>query len=476
MRITSDTQLAALLAPLGESRVGADVEESADYLWLDEEMMKVGSLQHGEVDWEGAETRAVRLLGQAGKDLRVLGHLLHCLQRDGDAVRFALSLRLLAGCLEQWWDAAYPYAGPRGAKRRPRLFAQFAQRAVKLAAALDFGSAEDEYQACQQALEALREAATARQLPDDALAELARQLHALRPSREAPPPAAASNAASAANTPGASTPPANSATKLPELRLEACNERANRQVLLKLADFLNEQSPGEALGYRLRRHAIWSAIQALPASREGGRTELAPVSADRIADYREALAKGGDLALWRRIENSLAVSPYWLEGHRLSAQLAERLGHARCAAAIRDEAARFLERLPGIEALSFNDASPFVDDETLRWLHSAPGAAGEARGGGDAEPWQVALDAARECLDSEGLAPALGMLDQGLAAARSPRDSAYWRLASADLMAAAGLESLAQQHYQALHDAVAGLELEQWEPALVARLRASLKG
>ncbi|SDM88974.1 type VI secretion system protein VasJ [Franzmannia pantelleriensis] len=475
MRITSDTQLAALLAPLGESRIGAEVEESADYLWLDEEMMKVGSLQHGEVDWEGAETRGVRLLSQAGKDLRVLGHLLHCLQRDGDAVRFALSLRLLAGSLEQWWEEAYPYAGPRGAKRRPRLFQQFVQRAVKLAAALDFGSAEDEHQACQQALEGLREAANAHQLPDDALAELARQLHDLRPTREAPPPAAA-NKGSESSAQGASASSASSATKLPELRLEAGNERANRQVLLKLADFLNEQSPGEALGYRLRRHAIWSSIQALPASREGGRTELAPVSADRIADYREALARGGDGELWRRIENSLAVSPYWLEGHRLSAQLAERLGHTRCAAAIRDEAARFLERLPGIEALSFNDASPFVDDETLRWLHSAPGAAGEARGGGDAEPWQVALDAAREMLDSDGLAPALGMLDQGLAAARSPRDSAYWRLASADLLAAAGLESLAQQHYQALHDAVAELELEQWEPALVARLRASLKG
>src|SRR5690554_2021207 len=102
MRITSDTQLAALLASLGENIVGREVEKSEDYTWLDEEMMKIGSLQHGEVDWNGAEARAVRLLSEVGKDLKVLGHLLHCLQRDGDGVRFALSLRLLAGVLERW--------------------------------------------------------------------------------------------------------------------------------------------------------------------------------------------------------------------------------------------------------------------------------------------------------------------------------------------------------------------------------------
>ncbi|WP_236551335.1 type VI secretion system protein TssA [Billgrantia tianxiuensis] len=265
------------------------------------------------------------------------------------------------------------------------------------------------------------------------------------------------------------------AAKLPEMRLEAGNERGNRQALLKMADFLSEQGIGDPLGYRLRRHAIWHAIQALPATRDGVRSELAPPSADRVAEYREALTRGADVALWQRIENSLAVSPYWLEGHRLSASAAERLGHPRCAAAIRDEASRFVERLPGIESLTFNDGSAFVDDETRHWLQAVPAgaAAGGQEGGGD--PWQEGLAEARERLASEGLEAALAGLDRGLAQARSPREVAYWRLASADLLRDAGLAALAGQHYRAVRESLAGLGLEQWEPALLKRLERAVE-
>ncbi|MCE9664770.1 type VI secretion system protein TssA [Halomonas sp. M5N1S17] len=475
MRITSEAHLTPLLAPLEPEGVGEPLDESSDYAWLDEEMMKIGSLQHGEVDWEGAETRATRLLGRSGKDLKVLGHLLHCLQRGGNGVRFALSLHLLAGSLEQWWDKAYPYQGPRGAKLRPRLFAQFTQRAAKLAETLDFSNAEDEHQACQAALDALLAVARDRELPDDALVELRRQLQQAQPrqaaSQASASPGGGSAAASTGNGGNGGSAPA---AKMPEMRLEAGNERVNRQALLKMADFLNEQSPGEALIYRLRRHAVWGGIQALPASRNGGRTELAPVAADRAADYREALSRGGDNALWQRIENSLAVSPYWLEGHRMSATLAERLGHSRCGEAIRDEAARFVARLPGLEALSFNDGTPFVDEETLRWLQSVPGGGGApAQGDGGGDPWQAGLEQARECLAAEGLEAALTILDQGLAQAHSPRETAYWRLASADLLREAGLASLAAHHYRAVQQSVGGIGLDQWEPGLLKRLEAA---
>ncbi|WP_447044389.1 type VI secretion system protein TssA [Vreelandella sp. H-I2] len=495
MRITAEIHLDPLLAPLAGNDqghpVGIPLEETGDYLTLDAEMMKVGSLQHANVAWETAETLAIRMLSERGKDLKVLGHLLHCLQHDGNGVRFALSLRLLTCALEQpWWEHAYPFNGPRGAKLRPRLFQQFTQRSVKLANGLDFHNAEDEFEACQSALTELQTRVKQRSLPGDALNELSRQLIAQRPSQSSassnshhPTQQGARNeieqspnAEQAPSAHGSAQAPA----KAPELRLEAGNERSNRQALLKMADFLSEQSPGEPLAYRLRRYAVWSAIQALPAAKaEGktmgktlGKTELAPVSADRIADYREALARGGDSELWQRIENSLAVSPYWLEGHRLSAGLAKQLGHPRCAEAIRDEAQRFVERLPGIETLTFNNGTSFIDDETQRWLYSNTAGGG---GAGGHEAWQVGFEEARDAAGSGDIGAALSVLDQGLSSARSPREKAYWRLASADLLNENGLESLAQQHYHTLHQYVIDLALEQWEPALVARLKAAVK-
>ncbi|WP_136248081.1 type VI secretion system protein TssA [Halomonas borealis] len=474
MQITQYHQLAALLDPIAEG-VGQPVVDHEDYDWLDEEMMKVGSLRHGEVDWHGAETRAARLLAEHGKDLKVLGHLLHCLQHDGDPARFALSLELLAGALEGWWEEAYPFAGPRGKRARPKLFQQFAQRALTLAEGLDFLGAAEEHAACRQGLARLRERATGHELPDEPLADLARLFEKATPSASAPAPASSPQAAGgeATATPSAEAEPATA--RAPEARLESGNDRGNRQALLKMADFLNEQSPGEALGYRLRRHAVWHAIQGLPMTRDGARTELAPVAGDRIAEYREAAAGRPTLDDWRRIENSLALAPYWLEGHRLSAEVARRLEHPRCAEAIRDETARFIGRLPGIEALTFSDGTAFLDAETQTWLAdvAGPGAPAAVMGGGD--PWQAGLETARERLAEEGLAPALAVLDEGLAATASPRENIYWRLASADLLHEAGLAALARQHYQALHDAVANLELEHWEPALPARLAAALE-
>lgn len=495
MRITAEVHLDPLLASLAANEqgqpVGESLEESSDYMALDAEMMKVGSLQHASVAWETAEALAIQMLSQRGKDLKVLGHLLHCLQHDGNGVRFALSLRLLSRALEQpWWEHAYPFNGPRGAKLRPRLFQQFTQRSVKLASGLDFHNAEDEFEACQSALTELQARAKQFSLPGDALSDLNRQLLAQRPvqpfsasggsnagvqsagSKETGSQESGSNEQGShqANSSGATQP---APAKAPELRLEAGNERSNRQALLKMADFLSEQSPGEPLAYRLRRYAVWSSIQALPASKETGKTELAPVSADRIADYREALSRGGDHELWQRIENSLAVSPYWIEGHRLSAGLAKQLGHPRCAEAIRDEAQRFVERLPGIEKLTFNNGAGFVDDETQRWLYSSASGGGGTGGGGEA--WQVGLEEARGAVESGDIGAALKVLDQGLSAARSPRESTYWRLASADLLHENGLESLAQQHYHTLHKTVTELALEQWEPSLVSRLSAAVK-
>ncbi|CAM0555024.1 type VI secretion system protein TssA [Vreelandella titanicae] len=486
MRITADSHLEPLLAPLPANEQGEEIgvvlEDSADYLRLEAEMMKVGSLQHQDVDWDTAEALAITMLSHKGKDLKVLGHLLHCLQHEGNGVRFALSLRLLAGCLEAWWALAYPFNGARGAKLRPRLFQQFTQRTLKLAAGLDFHNAEDEFLACRHSLENLQTLAADKQLPADSLDELMRLLDEKQPNQNrAASDSQGGNAsggdartAASSSSSGAEKVEQPGGAKVPELRLEAGNERANRQSLLKMADFLNEQNPGEPLAYRLRRYAIWSAIQALPAAREGGRTELAPVAADRVADYREALSRGGDEALWQRIEKSVAVSPYWLEGHRLSAELAKRLGRPRCAEAIRDESVRFVERLPGIESLTFNDGSPFLDKETQQWLYSGAGN-GVNDGAGGGEAWHAGLEEARSYMGSEGLGPALQVLDQGLASARSLRESTYWRLASADLLQEAGLETLAQQHYSTLHQTVNELDLEQWEPALVSRLQASLR-
>lgn len=90
-----------------------------------------------------------------------------------------------------------------------------------------------------------------------------------------------------------------------------------------------------------------------------------------VADYQSRLASA-DMTLWQQVEKSVLLAPYWLDGHCLSAQTAQRLGYKQVADAIRDELTRFLERLPQLTGLLFNDRTPFISEQTKQWLSASP--------------------------------------------------------------------------------------------------------
>ncbi|MFE8730330.1 type VI secretion system domain-containing protein, partial [Aeromonas hydrophila] len=87
---------------------------------------------------------------------------------------------------------------------------------------------------------------------------------------------------------------------------------------LKVAELLIERQPEAAVGYRLRRHAIWAGITTPPMTAQGNKTQLAPMSVDMVDEYRAAMNAAAQ-GLWQRIEQSLTLAPYWFEGHMLSA-------------------------------------------------------------------------------------------------------------------------------------------------------------
>ncbi|PQQ35867.1 type VI secretion system protein TssA, partial [Photorhabdus luminescens] len=99
-------------------------------------------------------------------------------------------------------------------------------------------------------------------------------------------------------------------------------------------------------------------------------------------------------------EQSLTLAPYWLDGHAIAAQAAEKLGYRPVADAIRDELRAFLDRLPVLQNLSFSDMSPFISDAALNWLHP-PATAAVSRGATQEQ------DAIWQCFQQHGLEAAL---------------------------------------------------------------------
>ncbi|MCL7942981.1 type VI secretion system protein TssA [Marinobacter sp. ATCH36] len=456
----------------GEHAMGENLMDDPTMEYLENEIMKVGSLAHAGVEWDKVESESLRLLADTSKDLKVLGFLLLCLQRGGNGERFALSLYLLHRVLDSWWNDAWPYPGDKGKRARKMLMTQILQRAAKEVSALSFDSGVgDGREFCLVTLGKLMEQACALELPDDGLVDLRRSVEKLPSPSDTPRPSATvdrTETASASSS-GSTSSQASSASSasLGSLTLDPANERATRQSLLKVADMLTETTPADALGYQLRRYSIWQTITSVPPARDGIKSDLAAVSADRVADYRESLSKSPDLALWQRIEQSLSVSPFWLEGHWLSAQVASALGHEACAEAIRTAVKAFVERLPELAEMTFNDGTPFLPKAVADWMLSGP-----AKGGaiGGASSWEHAYDEARGIMEQKGLAPAMKLLEEGLETAREPRDRFYWRLMSSQLMKDSGMKSLAKQQVQDLREQTRGMNLEDWEPGLVARL------
>lgn len=452
--------LEKLTAPLPEDKIRARInDDNPHWEFIDGEMVKLGALSHGTLDLAQIQQRILTLLSSESKDFRLVAHLLRTLQHAGQPQDVILALQLLCAWVREYWQPAWP----DNALMKRRLAQQVMKR-FSTAANIFIERADHEQ---RQAV--LGELAHLAQLWQAAEKDLAKEADALgvvyrrQPERAPEEPAG----------PGSTAPaqPATlslSAAPAPAVDVDDSGEKAWRQTQLRMAEILCQRQPDNPLGYRLRRNAVWQGINSAPQAQADGRTPLAAFSSDRMAEYL-AGAANPDRTLWEQVEQSLVLAPYWFEGHRISAGIAQTLGYERVAEAIREELRLFLLRLPPLNDLSFNDRTPFLSAAAQDWLKDAP--ADEAAPVSVERPVQIDIDkeAVWQCWREQGLEAALGEID---AAARqqTPRGRFYCQLLSARLLEDAGMAALARQSYRHLYQVAQGIALPDWEPDLIMQL------
>lgn len=452
---TPHTWIASLLTALPEEKIAARVSDSnADWEYVDGEMVKLGALGHNSLDINQVQQRILLLLASESKDFRLIGHLLRTLQHAGRPLELILSAQLLCAWVKAYWSSAWPESAVIKRRLAQQILKRFASAADSFIEKADHG----------QVQEMLGELAHLAHLWQQPEADLAREVDALcakyrrQPEKkveETPQPGVYATASG--------EPVAPVAAPIPTVDVESSDEKSWRHTQLKVAEVLCERQPENPLGYRLRRNAIWSGITTLPQSQEDGRTPLAAFSADRMAEYLVGL-NNPDLSLWRRIEQSLSLAPYWFEGHWLSASVAMQLGFPRVAEAIHEELGYFLQRLPALKTLSFTDRTPFLPGKTREWaepVRQEDNRAAQADSDKEAI-WQ--------CWQQQGLEAALVEIDR-LQQRQDPRGQFYSQLLSANLLDEAGLTSLAQQSYSQLAQTARTITLPDWEPSLIAQLK-----
>lgn len=469
MLMTINTQLKwkeQLLAPLEESKQASPIaDDNPDWEYIDSEMIKFGSLSHAQLNIDEIQRKALQLFATETKDFRLMVHLLRTLQHAGEPDELALAAELLAEFVRHYWESSHP----QNIRLKQRLASQILKR---------FDTAQDSF--CKQANTNLRDNILG------SFAFLAKSWHAECPNLSSEIDTLSRRYSRISNSEPALVVVAESPTldeksvaqsaiqepvtltKSPEIEVNQSDDRQWKQTLLKVAEVLCEQAPLDGVGYRLRRYAIWHAIQALPMANNDGKTPLASVSPDRVIDYKSQINQSS-IELLTNIEQSLTLSPYWLEGHMLAAQVAAKLNYPLVELAIAQELQHFLNRLPDLAKLSFSDMTPFLSEEVQSWLGTFQQSTENSSSSGS-QNLQAEQQEILQCFEQNGLTEALKLVETFIASTDEPRARFYSQLLSAQLFEQAGMKHMAENLYQQLHTAALHYSLSDWEPDLLNRL------
>ncbi len=443
-----------VLAPIaGQHFVGELLSDDDDFEFVSSQMMKIGSLAHNEILWHEVEEKTLDLLAYKTKDVRLIGYLLQCLHHKTTPERFLLSLHVLTDFMQAYWIDCHPNAA------KARFFVQIMQRTEKVMRTLSSEQrAAMSRENMMNAFSDLLAVAKSKELPTD-LVETVMSCWAIKHVE---------TEKHVKQVQMATAEPIQTDEKVPEINLYATEEKEKKESLLKVVDYLWQTTEEKSLACRLRRHVIWGSISSLPDKDAKGETLLFAMSSDRVADYQGELEHSPSLELWKRIENSLTLSPFWLDGHYLSFQLAKKLNQPHSARAIKEEAQTFVSRLVGVKNCKFQGGTPYISEATQQWLKEETTDASVSQ---VTTAWEQERENALARMEQEGLSAALEMLNDGLIRAKEPRERFYWRLLSAELMDKQALSALAKQEYHTLLKQTENIRLQDWEPSLLHRLK-----
>jgi type VI secretion system protein VasJ len=483
-----------------ESPAGADARYEPAFEALQAEVDKMSSpTATGGVDWARVRDLSAEVLSTLSKDILAAGYLAVALTQVDGIDGFERGLRVMGDLVETHWDTLFPAK----ARMRGRIAAVewWVSKSESVLAPLRgaelpderIGAMRDDIDRIDRFLSAnVDESPSLRPLWDfaDSLVSAAPP-----PAPEPPPPApeparepapqtfappAAPPAAPRAESPSHPVVFPVVAEPLPEVG-SADEAVAALEPLLgrigEAAELLREAGLSSPLHYRLSRIAAWTAIEGVPAARNG-RTDFPPPASTATFMLKGFEDRGEDEAFVAVAEGMTAQCPFWLDlQYRIHSAL-ERLGpdFEAAATAVRCETASFAARMPGLAELSFTDGSPMAGEEAKSWLARIVSGGGAPSGAPAEEPTAKALREAK-LLAAEGrLAEGARRLQRN-AGSGSGRERLEWQMALCALLLDKDPSGAVVPLLDAVVEAIDRHGLDAFDPALASKgLRLAYAG
>ncbi|VVE88364.1 type VI secretion system ImpA domain-containing protein [Pandoraea bronchicola] len=458
------------LHPLsGKSGAGRDPGYEDAFFAIKDESGKLGGIDDALI-----MTHCERLTTDIGKDLRVAGYYAAArLRRDGTA-GFADGLELAAALVDRFGDGVLP---ARVEARKGALEMLVTPRVLECLSTYEGFAAADRERALA-ALDVLL--AHIGSWPDNVQPNL-QALVTLLEGKDT------TDAAGNIAIPAKETPPTTLAAPTPTAIHSSRDMLEQARVM---ANWLRDQDSGYLSAARMVRSVRWDTLQELPPADNTGQTRLAPPRAELRQHLKRLVLQKQWIEVLERVEDAYleGANHYWLDLQYFQHMALERAGHPYDGwrDVLRTDVALFLERLPDIERLTFNDRTPFANDATLDWLatHAVVRnlAAGEGpaplpvTAGGNCEgvgDWPEIEAQAREKVAIEGLEAAIAWLE-ALPGMTSQRHRFLQRLLMARVAEQASRSDTAIALLTELDASARAISLAQWEPALAFEVKQQL--
>lgn len=361
---TMHTTLATLgqKALAGAHPAGCDLRDEADFILLQSEIEKLSNpLKRDAPDWSRIVTLAIALLDSKGKDLLVAAYMTAALLETRGLPGLLDGLQVVRDLLQQYWVPLFP------ARLRARR------------SAIDW------------LIERIRTQTQAWSVPQDpalidalravllAIDDVLEQKDPEAPSTRTLTPLLAGvplkAAAPAASIDTATAAPCNvPPDALPNTLHNPPQPQDCDTILLhlrELADDFIDADPTRALAYRLRRIALWGALEALPPVRHAHSLIAAPITPLRDA-LRQLIASQHPQDLLHFAEAQLPAHPFWLDLNYQAVQAMQRSGaqYDAARAEISSACAALITRWPALIDMTFANAMPFAEHDTKQWLQT----------------------------------------------------------------------------------------------------------
>ncbi len=243
-------------------------------------------------------------------------------------------------------------------------------------------------------------------------------------------------------------------------------------TLRSAASLMMEKDIADGLYFRINRAISWMTISAPPPS-HGGRTMIEAPDED-IRDLFKTMHQSGN---WKNLltacESRIPQYLFWLDLSRYISEALDQLGHKAIAKEVAELTSLYVERLSGVEKLTFVDGTPFADQATRQWLSDIRKSGSEGASSshsGDVVVSRIENDmaAAKLLADSGNIGAAIGQLRDAVTRTPSVRERFIRQVRFCRFLRENNQNRLSRPYFRELVGIIDAYRLSDWEPALAA--------